>query len=204
MSNPVAPIYLTPVYISLDMLVNQLGKSGLFITQDPTPGVQGLYVGVANDLIAKGESYVIKTILSNFVNIPLQSIYYVGPPTGTDFNILAGDPQYGDTYTEIRDLMINSAFWQIYKSYYGDSGTGNGADIVRQYANKVSAYTNTLQRLDQAGNPLVKNAFNGLKLAPNGSQRVAKQARVPCIPQGQDQSFAALNATPNLRWGFNR
>lgn len=196
--------YLTPVYINLDMMVNQLAKNGVMITTDPALNAPGIYINVANDLLAKGEAYVIKTILSNYVKIPLQSVYYTGPVNGTDFDVLATDPQYGSTYTEIRDLFLNSAFWQVYKSYYGNSGSANGNDIIRQYANKVSGYLNTLQRLDQSGNPMVKNAFVGLKLAANGSQRVPKKARVPFIPNGRDQSWAALNAVQNLRWGFNR
>ena len=196
--------YLTPVYITLDMMVNQLAKNSITINTDPTLNAPGIYIKVANDLLAKGEAYVIKTILSNYVKIPLQSIYYTGPANGSDFDVLATDPQYSSTYAEIRDLFINSAFWQIYKSYYGNSGGANGNDIIRQYANKVSSYLNTLQRLDQSGNPMVKNAFSGLKLAWNGSQRVPKGARVPNIPQGLDQSWAAFNAINNQRWGFNR
>jgi hypothetical protein len=196
--------YLTPVYINLDMMVNQLAKSQIYITTNPALDAPGLYINLANDLLAKGEAYVIKTILNNYVNIPLQSIYYTGPANGSDFNVLANDPQYGSTYTEIRDLFLNSAFWQIYKSYYGNSGNANGNDIITQYANKVSAYLNTLQRLNQAGNPAVKNAFSGLKLANNGSKRVPGVARVPNIPQGVDQSWAAFNAINNQRWGFNR
>ena len=178
---------------------NQLAKTQIYITTDPTLGSDGIYIDVANDLLAKGESYIIKNILSNYVQIPLETIY------NTPFDNLYGDPHYNDTYVEIRDLFLNSAFWQIYKSYYSWSGSNNGDDIIKQYSNKINAYTNTLLRLDQAGNPLLKNAFSGLKLGSNSSHRIASTARIPCgIPQGQDQSYAAFVATPNLRWGFNR
>ncbi len=200
----VAPVYLTPQYITYDMLANQLAKASVIVTNDDTLGATGIYIGVVNDLIAKGEAYIIETILSNYVQIPLTTI------KNTPFDDLVNDPvlyaQYGQTYAEIRDLFMSSAYWQIYKSYFGFSGNdNNGNDIIKQYSNKISIYTNSLLRLDQAGNPLVKNAFAGLKVAINGSQRIAKQARTANgIPQGGDQAWSSFGAVPNLRWGCNR
>ena len=194
-----APNYLMPRYINLDMMTNQLSKTELYITDNPELGASGIYIDVANDLLAKAESYVIKNILSNYVQIPLETIY------NTPFDNLYGDNKYHDTYVEIRDLFLNSAFWQIYKSYYSFNGSNNGDDIIKQYQDKLNAYINMLQRLDQAGNPLIKNAFAGLKLGVNSSQRIANVARVPLgIPQGTDQSYSVFNSIPNLRWGFNK
>jgi len=193
-----APIYEEPIYISFDMIENQLGKMQIDITEDPDPTVPGMYKPVAIDLMAKGEAYILQTILSNYVQIPLETI------DNLPFDSLYDNPKYNQTYTAIRDMFLSSAFWQIYKSYFSDGGTNNGKNIIEQYSNKISIYTNTYLRLDQAGNPLVKNAFAGLKPAANGSQRIAKSSRIPAIPQGRDQSYAAFNATPNLRWGFNK
>lgn len=198
-----APIYLTPQYITYEMIENQLAKTSVIVTLDPALDATGIYIEVVNDLMAKGEAYIIKTVLSNYVQIPLTTINN-GP-----FDDLVNDPvlyaQYGDTYTAIRDIFLASAYWQIYKAYFSESGTNNGNNLIKHYADKISIYTNTYQRLDQATNPLVKNAFAGLKIALNGSQRIAKMSRYPTgIPLGEDQAIAAFNAIPNLRWGFNR
>lgn len=193
-----APIYLTPQYITYEMIENQLLKV-IEVTEDPDPDAPGMLKDVAIDLMAKGEAYVIKNILSDYVQIPLETIH------NGSFDDLYNDPRYVETYTTIRDMFISSAFWQIYKSYFSEGGTNNGKNIITQYSNKISIYTNTYQRLDQAVNPRVKNAFVGLKAAINGSQRIARSGRVPNgIPLGRDQAWAAFNANPNLRYGFNK
>lgn len=200
-----APIYLSPIYVNYSMIENQLSKSGVLVTTDPAPGAAGMYIDVVNDYMNKGEAYVLQTILARFVNIPLQTIYYTGDPDGSDFDTLYDNPKYSQTYSEIRDLILNSCYWQIFKAYFGESGSVNGADIVRQYANKVNSYTNVIQRLDQASNALVPFAFAGLKKATNSSQRIAKMSRSVCgIPQGEDNAWSAFTANPKVRWGFNR
>ena len=198
---PILPeIYLAPKYINLDMIRNIIGKSGITLTINDDPYSPGLYELQATDLVAKGESYVIKTILSDFVNIPLQSVYYTGDPYGTDFNILQSDNKYVDTYVQIRGLFIASALWQIYKFYYSTSGTGNGANLIRNQANVITAYTNSLQRINQAGSLSVKNAFAGLKPALNASKRIPNGVVLPNdIPNGDDAEWDAFNAHQNYR-----
>lgn len=197
----VAPVYLTPQYITYDMLALLLNKTGVLVTDDPGMDVAGIYIGQVNDLMAKGESWVIKTILSNYVQIPLTTIIN----TGFDdlYNNPDLSPKYMDTYDSIRDMFISSAMWQIYKTYFSFGGNNNGNDLIRQYANKISVYTATYGRLDQAGNPLVKNAFAGLLRATNGSHRIGSLGKTACgIPTGADQAWADFNAQPNLRRSF--
>lgn len=195
-----APTYLTPAYITYAMIENLLHPE-IKVTDIDDPELPGIYIGVIETLMAKGESYIIKTILSDYVSIPL--VTFDNQPFE---NLYEGyDGAYRDTYISIIDMFTSSAIWQIFKDYFGTSGTVNGKELITQYANKISIYTNTYKRLDQAANPISKNAFSGLKRAINGSQRIAKVGRVPCgIPQGRDQAFAAFNGVPNLRWGFNR
>jgi hypothetical protein len=191
------PVYLEPEYITYEMIEKQVAKEVL-VTNDPLDP-EGIYLPLLKTFMAYGESYIIKTILSDYVQVPLETI------DNQAFDTLYDNPKYRETYISIRDMFTTSALWQIYKNYFGTSGTTNGANLITQYSNKITIYTNNFGRLDQAVNPKVKNAFVGLKRAINGSQRIARQARTACgIPQGRDQAWAAFNAQQNLRWGFNK
>ncbi len=195
----VAPVYLSPQYITYEMIERLLRTTSVLVTDDLLG--TGIYIGEVNTLMAQGEAWVIKTILANYVEIPLTTI------DNTEFNQLYNNAtlyaKYGDTYATIRDMFISSAMWQIYKVHFSAGGNNNGNDLIRQYANKISVYTSTYGRLDQAGNPLVKNAFSGLKRATNGSHRIGARGGTACgIPTGADQSWADFNAQPNLRFSF--
>ena len=199
--SPLPVDYLQPLYITYTMISGYLAKNGIVVTEDIDPSARGVYKGQILDWMAKGESYIIKTVLSNYVNVPLQSVNYSGDPTGSDFETLYGDSRYRDTYIQIRDLFISSALWQIYKRYYASGGTSNGVQLVRSQANIITAYVNSLQRLDQAGNVNVKNAFIGLKPAINSSKRMPYGASATDIESGDDQVWSAFTSMTNYRRG---
>lgn len=193
-----APTYLTPQYITYAMIESQLLK--IIDVQDVAdPTTSGMYIGDVNTYMAEGEAYVIKNILSNYVKVPLETL------DGGTFDDLYDNLLWRETYIAIRSLFVTAAYYYIYLNYFTEGGTNNGAEIVDQTAKQLNFYTNKLLRLDQAGNPSVKNAFAGLKPALNGSKLLPGPAATPTgIPLGIDQSYAAFNAIPNLRYGFNR
>lgn len=199
----VAETYLEPQYITYAMIESTLAKTSIKVTDDTDPEAPGIYIKQVETCMAMGEAWIIKNILANFVEIPLTTID--GRPFDDLYNDLNLRKKYADTYISIRDMFISSAIWQIYKNYFSYGGSDNGTNLIEQYRAKTNAYSGTYNRLDQAGNPFVKNAFSGLRRALNGSRRIGQQARsAACIPTGEDQSWAAFNAQPNLRWNFDR
>lgn len=192
--------YIEPIYITYEMIKNQLIQI-IKVNEDPDnlgPNGIGMYIGDVKTYMAEGESFILKTILSNYVALPLTAL------DGGDFNSLLDNPAWRDTYIQVRALFCNAAYYYIYLNYFSEGGTNNGQALMKTAVAQINYYRNSLLRLDQAGNPTVKNAFVGLKKASNGSRMIPGKSRVPPIPLGLDQAYAAFNSTPDLRYGFNR
>jgi len=190
-----APIYQTPRYISYDMIERQLRVSQIKVTTDPLDNT-GLLVEQVQDYMAQAETYIIQTILSNYVAIPFKTT------TGGDFDSLLDNDEWVDTYTQIRSTFIAQSLAYIYQNYFGEAGEGtNGDMLIKQQLRIVSNFTAMAMRLDQAGNLQYKNIFNGLAPCANASQRIAKGIRQPNgMFTGQDQSYQAFISIPNYKY----
>jgi hypothetical protein len=194
------PKYLTPQYLRYDMIANLLvNVIKVDLVNDPPEPPNTMYLGQVEDLMAQGESYVIQTYLANYVKIPLETL------DNQPWDHLLSNPQWYQTATNIKSLFMASAFFYIYEYYFSLSGEGNnGEELIKNAYNQINRQANALLRIDQAGNPLLKNCFIGLKLADNYTQRIAHSCRIPTIASGEDQGVMAINSIPNYRWGWNR
>ena len=197
-----APIYLTPKYINIDMVTNELNRASIYLTNDETD-TSAIYIPQVNDWLFQGECFIISTVLRDYVNDPLQSVNYNGPADGTDFDTMATGI-YSTTYGTLKTLFIAGGLLHIFREYYSMGGSSNGADKIKQQAAKISLFNNNIRRIDRAGNLINKNIFAGLKTGNNTNKRTAHVGGVPNIPKGDDQEWGAFNAIPNYRSGFNR
>lgn len=193
---PTQPQYLTPTYISFDMIQVQLSKTIDIIYDGDTTNGSGMTVEQIEDYMAKGEAFIIQKFLQNYYDIPLVTTL------NGDYTTLQDNPQwYQATYVPLRALFLNSAYYQIYLNYFSAGGSQNGKALIENAVSQLNYYANQYFRIDQAGNPLLVNVFPGLKLCANAKQRIAKYARIPCIPSGFDQGFMGIGSIPNFRYG---
>lgn len=200
----IQPVYLTPQYINYAMIRatltnNNTGNNttGLIIVKEFDDDSPGMFIGQVNDYMAQGESYIIQTVLSNYVEIPLITI------KNGDFASMVDNPQWLQlTYTPLINLFKSSALIQIYMNYWGTGGeSSNGAELISQMKKQINFYTGMLLRLDQSGNMMYKNSFVGLKPCINANNQIGRQARVANgIPTGQDTASQVFRAIPQYRW----
>lgn len=185
--------YATPQYITYEMIAAQINPliKVKFVEDENIPGV---YIGLINDFLAQGESYIIQTVLSNYVEIPLTAI------NGCDFKSLITDQKYYQlTYIPIINLFKASGLYQIYLNYFAMGGEGaNGQELIAQQAKQVNFYTSMLLRLDQSGNLMYKNSFAGLRPCKNASRKIAKVIGAPKMINGSRIADYALGAVPDL------
>jgi len=191
--------YMMPSYITYEMVAGQIHPLVKVRLVDD-PELPGIYIGLVNDFLAQGESYIIQTVLSNYVEIPLTTI------DGCSFQSMINHPKYKQmTYVPIMNLFKASALYQLYLNYFAMGGVGaNGQELIAQQAKQVNFYTSMLLRLDQSGNLMYKNTFEGLRLCKNASQRIAKSRGAPRMISGSNIANIALNSIPNLSrnpWG---
>lgn len=191
------PIYLTPQFINYDMIKRYLAVGQVKVVFDEDVDY-GIYIGEVNDLMAQAETYIIQTILSNYVQPTLETV------TGEAFETLLFEPLYQNTYIQIRNTFIAQALCYIYKNYFAIGGEGNnGAQLIEQQQQIVNNFGAMAMRIDQSGNLQYKNIFNGLKRCPNGSNRIAKGIRQPKgMFNGSDRANNALETIPNYRWNY--
>lgn len=190
-----APQYLSPIYIDYDMISRQLERGQVKVVNDPLE-TSGIYIGEVETLMANAESYIIQTVLSNYVAIPLQTI------TGGSFEDLLNTPAWINTYTQIRSTFIAQALSYIYQNYFAIGGEGsNGEQLIKQQQYIISNFTAMAMRLDQSGNLQYQNIFEGLKPCVNARQRIAKKARIPSgMPTGASRSEQAINSIPDYKY----
>lgn len=190
------PAYQKPKYITYEMIERQLRVGAVKVVDDELAN-EGLYIGQVEDYMAQGESFILQTVLSNYVHLPLTTI------NGGTFADLQNNPEWEQlTYTPLVNLFKASALYQIYLNYYAVGGEGNnGEALIINQSKQVSFYTSMLLRLDQNGNMMYKNAFIGLKLRDNGNPKMPRRSRgaAGSMFDGQDQAYAAFNAIPNYR-----
>lgn len=190
-----APIYLKPTYINYDMIARQLrvGQVNVVFIEEAD---SGLYIGQVETLMANAESYIIQTILSNYVECPLQTM------SGFPFESLLDNPAYANTYIQIRNTFIAQSLIYIFQNYFSFGGEGNnGEQLIKQQQQIVNNFTTMAMRINQGGDLQYKNIFNGLKPCQNASQRMPSGVRTPTgIIDGRGRADLALNAVPNLRW----
>lgn len=187
------PQYMTPSYINYDMVSSQIHP---LIKVQPVddPDLPGLYIGLVNDFLAQGESYIIQTVLSNYVEIPLTAL------DGRGFDSLLDNPKYTQlTYIPIINLFKASGLYQIYLNYFSMGGEGaNGQELIAQQAKQVNFYTSMLLRIDQSGNLMYKNIFAGLRPCQNASRKIAKVIGAPNMLNGGVIADIALGSIPDL------
>ena len=195
-----APTYLSPQYITYAMISTELNNViKVDLINDPPIAPNNMSVNQVNDYIARGESDIIQTFLANYIQIPLTTTL------GGTWDTLLNNPLWYNTYASLKSLFVNSALSLIYRNYFATSGEGNnGANIIKNIEAQINRQSNSLLRVDQAGNPLLKNCFIGLRLCDNFTQRISKGTRIPLIPTGEDQGQMAISSVPNYRWGFNK
>jgi hypothetical protein len=195
-----APTYLTPSYISYDMIKGLL--SGVKVSATPIldPAVGGgIYAGDIDTLIADAEADVITNILSNYLALPLQG------ENGETFDALYNNlSTRALSYIPIRALFTNCAIYFIYRTYFAYGGNTNGQALTENALAKYNADKVAYSKLDNVTNPALKNVFKGMKLVDNFSSRIPHGCIVPDIPGGDPQSSLAINSTPDFFNGFNR
>lgn len=192
-----APLYLTPEYITYEMVEIMLRPMDITITTNEFD-TNGIYRGVIENLIALSEQQVCTDILSNFIKLPLENI------RGGDFASLYDIPEYRNTYLNIRNMLVQFSLWNILNQYYSVSGTGNGQQLIDNAIKSYNYYKNMYQKLNQAGNLATVNAFTGLVLANNAQNRQPHAGIVPDIFSGEVQSDMAIRSLPDFMTGFNR
>lgn len=192
-SIPIDERYAKPSYITYEMVAAQLSPliKVKFVEDEEIPGI---YIGLVNDFLAQGESYIIQTVLSNYVEIPLTTT------DGCDFKNLITHPKYYQlTYIPIINLFKASGLYQIYLNYFAMGGEGaNGQELIAQQAKQVNFYTSMLLRLDQSGNLMYKNSFAGLRPCANASRKIAKVIGAPKMISGSRIADFALGSIPDL------
>lgn len=191
--------YMKPSYITYEMVASQIHPL-IKVQLVDDPELPGMYIGLVNEFLAQGESYIIQTVLSNYVEIPLTTT------EGCSFESLITHPKYKQlTYIPIINLFKASGLYQIYLNYFSMGGEGaNGQELIAQQAKQVNFYTSMLLRLDQSGNLMYKNAFDGLRKCRNASQRIAKKIGAPNMISGSRIADFALGSIPDLSrnpWG---
>lgn len=186
--------YLMPKYINFDMISRQLRVGQVEVVYDEEID-KGIYIEQVNTLMANAESYIINTVLSNYVAVPLVTVY------DTPFDDLYNYPEYQETYVQIRATFIAMSLLYIYQEYFSFGGEGNnGEALIKQQQRIVTNFTNMAMRLDQSGNLQYKNIFNGLRPCANASQRIAKVMGTPAgMKTGTSISDTALESVPDLR-----
>ena len=189
--------YLTPQYINFDMISRQLRVGQVEVVYDEEID-HGIYIGQVNTLMANAETYIIQTVLSNYVATPLITIH------NTPFDDLLNYPEYKDTYIQIRSTFVAMALIYIYQDYFSVGGEGNnGEALIKQQQRIVNNFTAMALRIDQAGNLQFKNIFNGLRPCANASQRIGKVGGSPVgMVSGDSIAGVALGAVPDLRWNL--
>lgn len=194
-----SPQYLEPQYITYEMIAPFLGTVNVsLVPVDPTSGA-GIYIEDVKTLIAMAESDVIVNVLSNYLEIPLQS------DKGIPFVELYAVPKVNElSYIPLRNMFINCALWYVLKSYYASGGNAMGQALTKNALDRYNADKVAYGKLDNATNPQLKNVFFGMKLAPNFSQRQPSGCIVPNIPTGEPQGNVAIGSVPDFFTGFNR
>lgn len=188
-----APTYMTPQYISIDMVTSNLSPM-VRITDVEDDKSGSIYVGVVNNLITMAEAEVINDVLSNYLALPLQGI------NGESFADLYDMPEVREySYTPIRAMFVNCSLFFIYRQYLADGGNTNAQSLFEAAENRYNRDKTIYQELDIAKNPRLKNAFRGMKRVDNYSQRIPSGCTTPDIYDGENQSWAAENSVLNLR-----
>jgi hypothetical protein len=191
-----APLYLTPQYITYDMVQVFLAPI-INVTDDLTDDQSGsIYIGAIQTLIAQAETEVINDVLSNYLALPLQGV------NGESFDALYDNVETREySYIPIRTMFINCALYFIYRQYLADGANTNGQALYDNAKDKYESDRKEYRELNIAKNPRLKNAFRGMKRVDNFSRRIplAPGAAVG-IPDGADQGWAAQNSLLNLRY----
>lgn len=191
-----APIFITPRYITYEMIARYLAVGQVRVVEDPLD-LTGISLAEVNDLMAQAETYIIQTVLSNYVMATLETV------KNEPFEALLKYPDYMNTYIQIRNTFIAQALTYIYKSYFAMGGEGNnGEQLIKQQQQIVNNFTAMAMRLDQAGNLQYKNIFAGLKPCANASQRIARGIKIPDMYTGTSIADNSLNSVPDYRWNF--
>lgn len=188
--------YLSPKYINFDMISRQLRVGQVEVVYDEDLS-SGIFIGQVETLMANAETYIIQTVLSNYLAIPLTTIH------NTSFDDLANYPEYENTYIQIRGTFVAMSLVYIYQDYFSVGGEGNnGEALIKQQQRIVNNFTTMALRIDQAGNLQFKNIFNGLRACANANQRIAKVGGSPAMIDGASIAGVALGAVPDLRWNL--
>jgi len=132
--------YMMPSYITYEMVAGQIHPLVKVRLVDD-PELPGIYIGLVNDFLAQGESYIIQTVLSNYVEIPLTTI------DGCSFQSMINHPKYKQmTYVPIMNLFKASALYQLYLNYFAMGGVvGAPSGFLQDSLNRAGEEQNRLK-----------------------------------------------------------
>ena len=190
-----APVYLTPSYVTFDMILPLLNQANIKVVYDDTD-TSGVYQGTVETIMAGAESNIITTILSNFVALPLATT------DGGSFDDLLDNPLWKNTYIQLRTVFIAKSMVDLLLNKMNTEGrlAEAGSKLLDSQYRIVNNFTAVANKVDQAGNLQFKNILVGLEACANASSRIGGKAVSPTgLPTGGDRSYQAINSVPNYR-----